>query len=299
MPGEWIPMSCGLHERREVVLIAADCRISVDEVVGRLHRFWSWAGHETSTGRLPGVTCETLGALFGWDVSFWRAMARAGWLTLGEGFVSVPRFGKWLGGSAKARVQRNIRQARWRRARDGRVDAPASTGASTRLEEIKGEERREEETPSESLARSVADNASEPSPPEPVAPAAPSFMSFPLPGAGGEWDLAQSKRDEYAESFPGVDVDGELRKARQWLRDNPTKRKTARGMTRFLGTWLGKAQDRASVAVVNGSARTWAGARPVMPVGAGAIPGAGNPGGSETPAEFRERMLVRAKEMGL
>ena len=60
------------------------------------------------------------------------------------------------------------------------------------------------------------------------------------------WHLPQAKLDEYTEAFPKLDVDAEFRKAAQWLNDNPDRRKTAKGMTRFLGNWLGRAKPGAS-----------------------------------------------------
>jgi hypothetical protein len=71
-------------------------------------------------------------------------------------------------------------------------------------------------------------------------------MVFPCVGTGArEWALTAAKVVEYREAFPALDVSAELRRARQWLLDNPTRRKTAAGMTRFLGSWLGRAQDSA------------------------------------------------------
>jgi hypothetical protein len=58
-----------------------------------------------------------------------------------------------------------------------------------------------------------------------------------------EWPLRQSKLAEYRESFPGVDVLAECRKALQWCRDSPTKRKTFGGMAAFLTRWLSKEQN--------------------------------------------------------
>jgi hypothetical protein len=54
------------------------------------------------------------------------------------------------------------------------------------------------------------------------------------------WGLPEEKFLEYRTSFPGVDIHRELLKAHQWLLDNPSKRKTARGMFRFLSGWLGR-----------------------------------------------------------
>lgn len=68
---------------------------------------------------------------------------------------------------------------------------------------------------------------------------------FPLAtSAGGDWTLPAAKLAEYRDSYPHLDVDAELRKARQWCRDNPAKRKTgSRGMVGFLTRWLNRAQD--------------------------------------------------------
>ncbi len=62
--------------------------------------------------------------------------------------------------------------------------------------------------------------------------------------SGLEWQLAQDDYDEMRRLYPAVDVAAELRKARGWLIGNPTKRKTERGILRFLHTWLARAQDR-------------------------------------------------------
>ena len=72
----------------------------------------------------------------------------------------------------------------------------------------------------------------------------PIVLTFPTVGTGPkEWHLRKSKVAEYVESYPGIDVQIECQKALQWVRDNPTRRKTARGMTGFLGRWLSRCQD--------------------------------------------------------
>lgn len=50
--------------------------------------------------------------------------------------------------------------------------------------------------------------------------------------------------NEWGEAFPLVNIGVELRRARVWLQDNPDKRKTLRGMRRFLGSWMSRQQDR-------------------------------------------------------
>lgn len=49
---------------------------------------------------------------------------------------------------------------------------------------------------------------------------------------------------EWRDAFPAVDVMQQLRSMRQWLIANPTKRKTKRGMRKFVVAWLAKRQDQ-------------------------------------------------------
>jgi hypothetical protein len=55
--------------------------------------------------------------------------------------------------------------------------------------------------------------------------------------------LPWEKFQEWEVAYPEI-VHKELKKAGQWCRDNPDKRKTRRGMTRFLGAWLMRAQEK-------------------------------------------------------
>jgi len=70
------------------------------------------------------------------------------------------------------------------------------------------------------------------------------LLTFHCNGKVKTWDLDSKKVDEWQESFPGIDIPNECKKALQWIRDNPTKRKTARGMPKFLGGWLSRANDK-------------------------------------------------------
>ena len=55
--------------------------------------------------------------------------------------------------------------------------------------------------------------------------------------------VQQSELDHWIELYPNVDILVELRKMKGWLLGNNTKRKTHKGMPRFIHNWLGKAQD--------------------------------------------------------
>ena len=113
---------------------------------------------------------------------------------------------------------------------------------------------------SDELRNEKVTESGKPSIPDPIPDPVPVFssepsaeVSKPEPGSGikipvvgtkeKDYDIPQSKIDEWTQAFPGIDVVVQCRKAAQWCRDNPTKRKTLKGVNRFLNTWLSKEQD--------------------------------------------------------
>ena len=61
---------------------------------------------------------------------------------------------------------------------------------------------------------------------------------------GEEWEVPMAKISEWEDSYPDVDVKLTLLGIRQWLSDNPSKRKTSSGMVRFIGAWMMREQDK-------------------------------------------------------
>lgn len=47
----------------------------------------------------------------------------------------------------------------------------------------------------------------------------------------------------WTDTYPAVNIIPELKKINAWLDANPTKRKTERGMKKFINNWLSRAQD--------------------------------------------------------
>jgi len=103
----------------------------------------------------------------------------------------------------------------------------------------------ETENPSPVLASPDPNPESESPVAEPALPAEPPLMTFPCDGKEKAWHLTRKILDEFASAYPSLDVMGECRKALLWLNASPDRRKTARGMMRFLANWLARAQERA------------------------------------------------------
>lgn len=88
----------------------------------------------------------------------------------------------------------------------------------------------------------------EPDPEEVAKAPALTSWTFPTEGKVKAWTLPLVRYEELREAFPALDLEAELRKALLWLNTNPEKKKTARGMGRFLYNWLSNAQNRPRLA---------------------------------------------------
>lgn len=64
-------------------------------------------------------------------------------------------------------------------------------------------------------------------------------LDFPTK-CGKGYKLSPAFVAELISAYPGLDVAQELQRARLWLIANPAKRKTVRGMSKFLNGWMGR-----------------------------------------------------------
>lgn len=61
------------------------------------------------------------------------------------------------------------------------------------------------------------------------------------------YPIYQSDIDQWQSLYPAVNVLQQLRAMSGWLDANPTKRKTRKGIRRFINSWLSKEQDRGGI----------------------------------------------------
>lgn len=89
---------------------------------------------------------------------------------------------------------------------------------------------------------------------EPVtsAPEPEPIITLPL-NTGEEYPIFQSDIDEFANLYPAVDVMQAMRGMRGWCMTNPARRKTRRGIKRFINSWLAREQDRGGARANNRS----------------------------------------------
>jgi hypothetical protein len=228
----WIKIEHVTPDKPEVHRIAEILGIDPDAVLGKLIRVWVWCDQQTRDGNAPSVTRALLDRLTN-VTGFASAMMSAGWLQESDGGLIFPNFGAHNGQTAKARA---LTKNRVDRCRDKSNGGSVTTALQQRNGSVTREEKRrdiDEESPSETCSE----------PPKPAA-SEPPILTVPCVGKGPkEYHLTASKLAEYETAFPALDVLAELRAASQWCRDNPPKRKTARGMPAFFTRWLTRCQD--------------------------------------------------------
>ena len=67
---------------------------------------------------------------------------------------------------------------------------------------------------------------------------------------GNLFQITKDQAARWQELYPAVNVATELSKIIGWLEANPNKRKTARGMLKFVNSWLSREQDKAGIPLV-------------------------------------------------
>lgn len=59
---------------------------------------------------------------------------------------------------------------------------------------------------------------------------------------GSRFHISQTHLNEFVDAYPGVDVRDQIMKMSQWLKVNPTKRKTKNGIMRFINSWIARSE---------------------------------------------------------
>lgn len=125
------------------------------------------------------------------------------------------------------------------------TDAPQILDSDGRVSaECIGKERKGRERKGEG-------DSAEPSNGSALVPRSPTVMIFPTTGPyGAEWHLSEAQVAEWRQTFPTLDIEAESRKALAWVKANPNKKKTVKGMPRFLLRWFTRAVDSGRGAMI-------------------------------------------------
>lgn len=223
-------------------------------------RLWSWAMRAAKTGDLTGMEAyevETSMRYRGKPGALYAAMVSAGFIDDLDGRVEIH---DWMErtGAAIARMDASAEAAKERKRRWTDREAERRRNADgTPKERVPNASEERPGTPQDkaspgkpSPVQSSPKIGSDPECGEPGGPVSPPpvvVLTFPCSGVPRSWDLTETQVAAWAPLYPAVDILAESRKAFGWIGANPTRRKTAGGMPRFLVGWLGKCQDRGGV----------------------------------------------------
>lgn len=118
-------MRTNLRDDPAVIQMAGDLGLDRDTVVGKLHRFWSWAYEQLpESGRTEALSYSFVDALVE-HVGFAKNLEKQKWLRSYKNGFAVPNFDHWFTETAKSRLFKNRRQAR-HRSRNGATGSGAS-----------------------------------------------------------------------------------------------------------------------------------------------------------------------------
>lgn len=151
MAGDWIKMRIDLADDPAVIGLAGALKINEDEVVGKLHRLWSWADKHTSSGFVPHITAKWIDRHLEKN-GFASKMQAVGWLVITTEGVTFPSFDRHNGKSAKSRAENTERA---RNSRNGRYESVTNSerlSQEKRDENVTREEKRREEKSKPPLA---------------------------------------------------------------------------------------------------------------------------------------------------
>ncbi len=141
MAGEWIKFESSLPEKPETLAITAAMGwTDPDLTVGKLMRLFRWFDQQTTDGNAARVTPALLDHVLG-VTGLTLAVASVGWITVTDDGLSLSKFDRHNGESAKQRAQTAKRVAKHKGNANGNAEANA-TGVTSALP--REEKRREE-----------------------------------------------------------------------------------------------------------------------------------------------------------
>lgn len=148
MAGDWIKFELATLDKPEVCQLADLANIDMDAVVGKLLRVWGWFDQHTESGNAPSVSKRLLDRLVG-VTGFCDHMKSVGWMFEEEGVISLPRFERHNGKTAKNRLLTAKRVANHKAANAKGNGEGNATSVSDALpkEDVEKSKKKEQEPP--------------------------------------------------------------------------------------------------------------------------------------------------------
>lgn len=237
---DWIKVDVSTSQKIEVFTMAEILDLDDHLVLGKLIVLWCWADANTIDGHAHNVTKVTIDRVVG-HKGFANALLdhRVGWLKESpSGDLTFSNFDRHNGKGAKKRADDARRKAKQRAVSVNKSDKCPVKGVTktvTREEKIREEENKD------LLKDSCPELEIETHGPETIEEDVFIFLES---NAKEQIPISETQVLEYSDLYPAVDCRQALRSMHGWLKANPKKRKTKRGMPAFVTNWLMREQDR-------------------------------------------------------
>ncbi len=216
----WIKVRTHLATHPKVVRIACALCAQPVHILGALVHLWSVADMHADGECLPHMTPEALDLMVSLP-GFARELAKAGWAEIKDDGIYLLNYQVHNGTSAKRRAANSKRMNSVRTVcADSAQDVRGDVYLEKEKEIKKKKEKKEEPEDTSGIV-----------------------LSFPTDGPEPQYHLRENQLAAWTNVYRGLDVLAECQKARLWIDANPSNRKTAAGMPRFLVNWLSRATN--------------------------------------------------------
>lgn len=232
---EWFRWYHGAISDPKWPLIARKSGQNIGTVVSIWAALLEFASQSEARGSAAGFDCETIDALYGYPdgttETVCNAMKRHGLIDETHMIVS------WSKRQVKREREDNSSE-RVRRYRENKKanDSGAKEDCNADVTPLKRHETpRTEQNRTDKKEEELSEK-----------PKTVSRDSLSLPCEdGSEFVYPDKYLTEARKAYPLVDIPSQVSKARAWLEANAGRKKTRRGMTKFLNGWLSRAQGDA------------------------------------------------------
>jgi len=243
MAGEWIPIDITLGSKPEVQELVDLTGQPVEVVVYRLLQLWGWASLNSADGTAR-ATAARLARICGGDESFWLAVESVGWIAFSGDSVTISKWGDRFSGAAKARAvdrkRKNpakgdtFRKVSEKIPNEGGRNSDYRTG-QYRTRQDSTEEKKTNTSTAPSVARTATD-------------------AVRLDSVKGWIGITDTDRTAWTAAYPAASLDTELKKASEWILENPAKASRLRNLRKFLIDWLARCQTDGGTRICVGAA---------------------------------------------
>ncbi len=244
MAGEWIPIDITLGSKPEVQELVDLTGQPVEVVVYRLLQLWGWASLNSADGTAR-ATPARLARVCGGDEPFWLSVEAVGWISFDNESVTISKWGDRFSSAAKARAvdrkRKNpakcdtFRKVSEKIPSEGGRNSDYRTGQDSTGQDSTGEKKTNTNT-APGVARTAAD-------------------AVRFDSVKGWIGITDADRTSWTAAYPAASLDTELKKASEWILENPTKASRLRSLRKFLIDWLTRCQTdggtRVSVCATN------------------------------------------------